>query len=252
MGLRDHVVRQHEEQPGGQWAGSFMAEGDLVIERGLRAGHTLRSVLVDGRRPAPGCIPDDIAVFAADSTVLSAVAGRTKLRDAIACFARPHLPTAEAVLNGARAVAVLENVNNPNNMGVIMRCAAGLGIDAVLLDPSCCDPFYRRAIRASMGEAFAIPHARLDAFPLGLETVTAAGVRILAMTPGPSASALSEVQLDADEPIGILLGAEGPGLTETTLAATSEHVAIPMAASVDSLNVAAAAAIAFHAVGVGR
>jgi len=228
-----------------------MAESDLVIGRGLRAGHTLRSVLADAARPAPAGVPDDVPVFMASPEVLTAVCGRPKLRDPIGCFARPALPDAASLLTNARAIAVLENVTNPNNMGVIMRAAAGLGIEAVLLDPTCCDPLYRRSVRASMGEVFALPHARLEAFPAALSMVTDAGFRILAMTPDAEIT-LASLSFDPDDRVAVMVGAEGPGLSAETLAWVSDRVKIPMAAEVDSLNVAVAAGIAFHAVGVGR
>ena len=246
VGLRDHVARQLREQPGGDMAGSFIAEGDLVIDRALIARYQLRSVLIssDRVRPLPTAIPDDIPVYAAGDPVLEAITGRAELRDPLACFARPPLPTATELVEQHSTFAVLEGVNNPNNLGVIVRNAAGLGIGAVLLDPTCGDPLYRRAIRASMGQVFALPHARIDSLPGGLDPLHAAGVHTIALTP----TAHEPIQRPADAPrVAILLGAEGPGLTEATQRAATHRMGIAMANDVDSLNVASAAAIAFHA-----
>ena len=139
--------------------------------------------------------------------------------------------------------AVLEGVNNHNNLGVIVRNAAGLGIDAVLLDPTSGDPLYRRAIRASMGQVFAIPHARIDALPGGLRSLHEAGVETIALTP----SATTPIRRPpGGRPVAVVLGSEGPGLTAATQEAATHRMGIAMARDVDSLNVASAAAIAFH------
>jgi tRNA G18 (ribose-2'-O)-methylase SpoU len=135
-----------------------------------------------------------------------------------------------------------------NNAGAIFRSAAGLGIDAVLLSPTCCDPLYRRAVRVSMGEVFALPYAYLE-WPAGLEALRTAGFRVLALTPDPAATRLEEVELGGEEKAALLLGAEGPGLTETAMAGSDLRVRIPMARGVDSLNVANAAAVACWVVG---
>jgi tRNA G18 (ribose-2'-O)-methylase SpoU len=144
---------------------------------------------------------------------------------------------------------VLEEVNSPTNLGAIFRSAAGLGMDAVLLSPSSCDPLYRRAVRVSMGEVLAVPYAYLDSWPAGLDEVRSAGFRILALTPAADAARLEEVPLSPDDRVAVLLGAEGPGLTADAMAASDERVRITMAAGVDSLNVAAAAAVACWVLG---
>ncbi len=225
-----------------------MAEGDRVIQRALDAGHQLQSVLVDSRRASavPGSRPD-LPVYAASPDVLTAVTGRPRLRDPIACFERPSPRVAAELLSSARTVAVLEGIVNPTNVGVIMRCAAGLGIDAVLLDPSSCDPLYRRAVRVSMGEVFAVPFARLSSFPGGFDEVARAGFQTVALTPDPRAIELGAFERADSEKLAIVVGSEGPGLTESTLEAVDVRVQIPMAAGVDSINVGSAAAVAFYA-----
>ena len=225
-------------------ASIFMAEGDLVIDRAISHGYSLRSVLISGRRTKP--LPDsvgDVDVFLASDSVLIEVTGRAELRDPIGCFTRPPLPDLGALLEQHSTFAVLENVNNPNNLGVLMRNAAALGVDAVLLDPRCADPLYRRAVRASMGQVFSLPHARLDPLPHGLDALHDARIETYALTPAGSVE-LRTVKRDGK--VAIMLGAEGPGLTDETLAASNQRVRIAMHNNVDSLNVANAAAIAFH------
>jgi tRNA G18 (ribose-2'-O)-methylase SpoU len=169
-------------------------------------------------------------------------------RGALASFGRLPLPTADDVLASSTRVVVLEDVNNHTNLGAIFRSAAGLGIDAVLLTPTCCDPLYRRAVRVSMGEVFALPYAYLD-WPAGLDHLRTAGFRVLALTPAPDAARLEEVVLDDDEKAALLLGAEGPGLSAEAMAGSDLRVRIPMVRGVDSLNVANAAAVACWVVG---
>lgn len=244
LGLRNHAERQRRELPGGDHANTFVCEGDIVIERALAAGHTLRSVLVSAKRTKPlPSLPTNVAVFAGNDAVLETVTGRPELRDPLACFDRPTTRTVDDVLDGASLVAVLEGLNNPNNLGVIMRNAAGLGVDAVLLDPTCGDPLYRRAIRASMGQVFTIPFARADGTATILSALHARGYRSLALTPS------GDQRLDeftSSTPVAVLLGAEGPGLTDATIDQATDRVRIHMERNVDSLNVANAAAIAFH------
>lgn len=245
LGLRDHAARQARERPGGDRAGSFIAEGDLVIERGLSSGHELEAVLIDAGRtkPLPTVIDDSVPVYAAAPEVLTVITGRAELRDPLACFVRPPLPRLDDVLGGARVVALLEGVNNPNNLGVIMRNAAALGVDAVLLDPTSGDPLYRRAIRASMGQVFAVAHTRVPALPGALSLLRSAGFTSIALSPTADRSLR---ELPWPERAVILLGAEGPGLTASTMAVVETAVRIEMTRDVDSLNVASAAAIAFH------
>lgn len=226
-------------------AGYFMAEGDLVIRRALAAGHRLDSVLVDAARTGPIDWADPADVLRAGPEALVEVCGRPKLRDPIARFQRPEPAAVADVIAGARTVAVFEGVVNPTNVGVLMRCAAGLGVDAVLVDPTTCDPLYRRAVRVSMGETFAIRHARCGPVAETLVQLGAAGFTTVALTPSGDVD-LDDIERSDDDRVAIVIGAEGPGLTDEALRAADRRVRIPMAAGVDSVNVAAAAAIAFH------
>lgn len=249
LGLREARERQRRERPGGDLAHVIIVEGDPVIDRALAAGLKMRSVLVDAKRSRelPEAWRDHPGVLLGSAKVMSAVSGRDRLRDPLADFERPLPRNPAELVADARKLLVVEGVNNPTNMGSLFRNAAALGADAVLLDPTCCDPFYRRALRVSMGQVFAVPHAELAAFPAGLDIVHARGIHTIALTPG--AEAVLEGSRRSDQPVALLVGAEGPGLTEATLAAANEQASIEMHANVDSLNVATAAAIALWALG---
>jgi tRNA G18 (ribose-2'-O)-methylase SpoU len=162
----------------------------------------------------------------------------------MACFHRPVPAAAPDVLAEARTAVVTEGVNNPTNMGVMMRTAAALGVDAILVDPTSCDPLARRACRVSMGAVFAIPHARLAPFPDGLDPLGEAGFVTVGLTPNADATPLDSLVFSQSDRVALLLGAEEPGLTPATLARADHRASIPMHHGVDSLNVATAAAIA--------
>ncbi|GAA3190358.1 RNA methyltransferase [Dactylosporangium siamense] len=241
--LTDVELRTRWEPPNGL----FIGEGELVIRRALRAGYRLRSVLIDAKRV--GQLDDlelhDAPVYAGDQATLESITGFHVHRGVLASFHRKPDLTAAEVLATARRVAVLEDVNNHTNVGAIFRGAAALGMDAVLLSPSCADPLYRRSVRVSMGEVFAIPYARIEPWPDGLAAVRAAGLTLLAMTPAPDAVPIQTLTAGQRERTALLLGAEGPGLSAKALDASDVRVVIPMRNGVDSLNVAAAAAVAF-------
>jgi tRNA G18 (ribose-2'-O)-methylase SpoU len=248
VGLTDSVRRlKHEPE-----AGFFIAEGQLVMRRAVRAGLQPRSLLL-----APNRVDDllgeltglDCPVYVATPDVLVAVTGFHVHRGALGSFARPPARSATELLAGAKRVLVLEEVNSPTNLGAVFRSAAGLGMDAVVLSPTCCDPLYRRAVRVSMGEVLAVPYAYADSWPGGLEDLRSAGFRLIALTPAVDATPLDEVAVGADDRVAVLLGAEGPGLTSAALHASDLRVRIPMSAGVDSLNVGAAAAVACWALG---
>ncbi len=244
--LTDLELRTRWEPPNGL----FIAEGELVLRRALRAGYRPRSYLIDAKRTGQlADLPDGAPVYAATPAVLERATGFHVHRGVLASFHRLPLRTADELLGPARRVAVLEDVNNHTNIGAVFRDAAALGIDAVLLGPRSCDPLYRRSVRVSMGQVFAVPYAFLDRWPEGLSDLRDAGFRVLALTPDAAATRLDDVRLAMDDRAALVLGAEGPGLTEAAMAASDERVRIPMAAGVDSLNVAAAAAVACWALG---
>lgn len=255
--LADARRRRRMEAPDAAGtAGFFVAEGSQVIRRLLASGRRVRSVLVDPARLES--LGADLAglpvpVYVAEPEVLAGVAGFDVHRGALASADRWPLPDPADLLRSARRVAVLEGINDHENLGALFRNAAGLGVDAVLLCPRCCDPLYRRSVRVSMGHVLSVPWARLKAWPEGLEEVRAAGFTLVALTPGPGAEPLDRF---ADAGTGlppprlaVLVGAEGPGLSEGALAAADRRLCIPMARGVDSLNVASAAAVAFYALG---
>ena len=247
LGLTDVALRTASEVA----AGLFIAEGELVVLRALEAGYEPRSVLLSRSRARllgpeltaalearPG-----LPVFVGDDALLTAITGFHVHRGALASFTRKPLPDPVDLLGRSRRVLVLEEVNTHTNVGVVIRSAAGLGFEAVLLDPRSADPLYRRSVRVSMGAALTVPHARLDPWPAGLELVREAGFVIVALTPGGDID-LDDVPTGPDARIALLLGAEGLGLTPAALGAADLRARIPMSGGVDSLNVGAAAAIA--------
>ncbi|MEV0731462.1 RNA methyltransferase [Polymorphospora sp. NPDC050346] len=243
--LTDVELRTRWEPP----HGLFIAEGELVLRRALRAGYRPRSYLVDAKRVEQLGDTGDAPVYAASQDVLERATGFHVHRGMLASFHRRELPTAAELLAVARRVAILEDVNNHTNLGAVFRGAAALGVDGVLLSPSCADPLYRRSVRVSMGEVFAVPYATLTPWPDGLEQVRAAGFTVLAMTPAADAVPIQRLTAEQRGRAALLLGAEGPGLSRQALAASDVRVGIPMRRGVDSLNVAAAAAVAFWELG---
>jgi len=240
--LTDVELRTRWEPPNGL----FIAEGELVIQRALRAGYRLRSALVDEKRAGQLTgLPPQAPLYAAPPPVLEKITGFHVHRGILASFHRRPLPGLADLLAGARRLAVLEGLNTHTNLGALFRSAAALGIDAIVLSPTCADPLYRRAVRVSMGEVFAIPYAKAESWPGALDAVRNTGFTLLAMTPAPDAVPLQRLTRAQRERPALLLGAEGPGLTRQAIQASDVRVAIPMQNDVDSLNVATAAAIAF-------
>ncbi|MCV7280655.1 RNA methyltransferase [Mycolicibacterium flavescens] len=230
--------------------GLVIAEGVLVAQRMLASRFVPRALMGTDRRleelranlsgvPAP--------YYRVSADVMAEVVGFHLNRGVLASASRaPELSVAE-VLDHARTVAVLEGVNDHENLGSIFRNAAGLGVDAVVFGTGCADPLYRRAVRVSMGHALLVPYAWARTWPADLELLRDRGFRLLAMTPAPTSRTLAEAMGDVgDAPVAILVGAEGPGLTEHTMRAADARVRIPMARGTDSLNVATAAALAFY------
>jgi tRNA G18 (ribose-2'-O)-methylase SpoU len=243
--LADPAARRRRERDD-----LFVVEGVTAIDRLLDSAHRVRSVLVTPR--AHGRLADrldglDAPVYVASREVLAATVGFDLHRGAVAAADRRRLPAVADVLPGARRVAVLEGLNDAENLGAVARSARALGVDALVLDPTCIDPYYRRIVRVSMGEVLLLPVARAGDWPGELDTIRAAGFVLWALTPDPVADSLWD--LDIPPKIAVLLGAEGPGLSSDALAAADRHVRIPIDPAVDSLNVGHAAAIAFAALG---
>jgi tRNA G18 (ribose-2'-O)-methylase SpoU len=244
--LTDLALRTAWEPP----HGLFIAEGELVVRRALRAGYRPRSFLVDAKRVAQlADVSDAAPLFAAEPEVLQAATGFHVHRGVLGSFHRKPPTPAIAVIRAARRLAILEDVNNHTNIGAIFRGAAALGMDAVLLSPTCADPLYRRSVRVSMGQVFAVPYAQLEPWPTALREVRASGFTVLALTPSDDAIPIQRLDAPARRRPALVLGAEGPGLSAAVLEAADHRVTIPMRAEVDSLNVAAAAAVAFWELG---
>ena len=245
--------------------GLYLAESLLVMERALRAGHEPRSVLALGGSvdDAVRAIGDrDVPIFVGPGELLEELTGYVLHRGLIASMHRPALPTVESLLagsgagssaggaggtGGARRIVVLENVADPTNVGAIFRSVAAIGADAVLVTPRCSDPFYRRAIRVSMGTVLQVPWTRVGDWPSTRETLVAAGFHIAALALTDDAVDLRSFAATAPERVALVLGAEGDGLTPEAIAAADTVVQIPMAHGIDSLNVAATAAVAMYA-----
>jgi tRNA G18 (ribose-2'-O)-methylase SpoU len=232
--------------------GLFVAEGEKVIRRAIAAGYPVRSVLVTERRlGALGGLARQCGapVYVVPGQVAERLTGYHVHRGALASLRRLPLPPVARVLDGARAVVVLEDIVDHTNVGAIFRCAAALGADAVVLSPRCADPLYRRAVKVSMGAVFALRYARMTDWHGGLAELRGAGFRLLALTPAERAVPLGSV--GPLRRAALLLGSEGDGLSSRWLHEADEAVRIPMSPAatergVDSLNVVAAAAIACH------
>lgn len=235
--------------------GLFIAEGVTVIGHALDAGYRIASLLMERRHiagKAAGLIArcGDVPVYTADSRTLEQLTGFALTRGVLAAFYRPELPTLAQVCAGARRVAVLEGLNDPTNVGAVMRSAAALGMDAVLLTPSCCDPLHRRAVRVSMGTVFQVPWTRIgqqaqDWPEAGMMLLREMGFATVAMALSEDSVEIDDPCLVREERLAVILGAEGDGLAKTTIARCDYTARIPMLHGVDSLNVAAASAVAF-------
>ena len=230
--------------------GLVIAEGVLVVQRMLASRLTPHAFLGTERRLAE--LATDLATspapfYRASAEVMADVVGFHLNRGVLGAARRPAELTPAEVLAGARTVAVLEGVNDHENLGSIFRNAAGLCVDGIIFGAGCADPLYRRAVRVSMGHALLVPFGRAPHWPAELKDLRDNGFRLLAMTPDPRASTLAEVMDELrSDPVAVLVGAEGPGLTETAMRAADVRVRIPMSRGTDSLNVATAAALAFY------
>jgi tRNA G18 (ribose-2'-O)-methylase SpoU len=231
--------------------GIFTVEGRLSIEALLESRYEVRSLFVAEEHVArvASLVHTDAPIFTMPAEAMTAVTGVHFHRGVLAVAERPELPSVAELVTDARTLLVLEAVNDHENIGALFRNAAAFGVDAVVLDPTTTDPLYRRSTRVSLGHVLRVPFARVDegAWPGALTDLAAAGFATLALTPDGGAEPLGRVVADPPERVALVLGAEGPGLTDTALAATTHRVRIPMAAGVDSVNVATAAAIALAA-----
>ena len=236
--------------------GLFVAEGEKVIRRAIGAGYPVRSLLVTpGRLAGLADLATACAgpVYVTPHDVAERITGYRVHRGALASMARRALPEVGAVVAGHRRIQVLEDQVDHGNVGAIFRCAAALGVGAVVLAPRCADPLYRRAVKVSMGAVFAVPYARMTDWYGGLAGLRAAGFRLLALVPDQSTAALDRVARRAGGGrVALMLGAEGDGLSSRWLHEADQSVCIPMspdamALGVDSLNVVAAAAVACYA-----
>lgn len=256
---RDRQLASRTDRLESVGAGLFVAEGDLVVDRALESGCTPVALLCDDRMGAS--YADRLGVSARHGAVEICVGDEALRRDvtglgvplrAVGLFRRPPLRSPDEVLSGSKWIVVAEAIDNPTNLGAIMRSAAALGFGGLILDQSSTDPLARRALRVSMGTALSLPFARLEpsdsiAALLGRHDNIA-----FALTPDPSALDISTIVPPRDARVILLLGSEREGLTPTSLTAATERVRIPMHSGVDSLNVGAAAAIALHHLGPNR
>lgn len=243
VGLTDVVLRRLSEPADGL----YLAESAKVIARAIEAGHRPRSVLLQQKwldELTPLLEPFDIPVFLAEPAVLEKVTGFVMHRGALASMHRPPLPAVADLLRDAHRVVVLEDIVDHTNVGAIFRAVAGLGADAVLITPRCADPYYRRAVRVSMGTVLQIPWTRLAEWPDGAHQLHEAGFRIAALALDDGAVDLAEFARHPPDRVALLLGTEGDGLSRAALDVADTVVTIPMARGVDSLNVAAASAVA--------
>jgi len=228
--------------------GLFMAEGDLVVERALDAGCVAVAALVDAQRPPAVAtrLQETVEVFAGGERMRAVVTKMGMPYSVIALFERPPRSTLDDLAAATSRLVVCEAVDNPVNVGSIVRNALGLGWGGLVIDRTSCDPLARRSMRVSMGQALALPHARVDDVPSAVRTLVAAGWAVAALTPADDALALDDPVVSgwSDRPVALVLGSERSGLTAETMEAATARVSIPMHAGVDSLNVAAASAIA--------
>lgn len=236
--------------------GVLIAEGPNPVRELVASPHPVRSLLLTPERVAATAdlvaqLPDDVPAYVVPREVLYELVRFKAHQGILACGGRlPPRELADVVV-GARRLLVLEGLNDHENLGTLFRTARGLGVDAVVLGPGCADPLYRRSVRTSMGHVLHVPHAWSDDVTALLDALHDDAVVTVALTPDPAAPTLTEVAAQGlrQRPVAVLLGAEGPGLSDAARSGAHHRARIPMAAGVDSLNVAAAGAIALHALG---
>ncbi len=258
VGLTDVALRTRQEPA----RALYMAESSSVIRRAVEAGHVPRSLLMEEKwldelddvlAGVGAGAHGDIPVFLGSPVVLREITGFTMHRGALAAMHRPELvAVADLLADVVRArpvsrVVILEDIVDHTNVGAIFRSVAALGADAVLVTPRCADPFYRRSVRVSMGTVFQVPWTRLTSWPGDLSLLREHGFTVAALALTPGAMTLDELADEAPERLALVLGTEGDGISPRTLSAIKRHVRIPMSGGVDSLNVAAASAVALWA-----
>ncbi|MDJ0315713.1 TrmH family RNA methyltransferase [Arthrobacter antibioticus] len=247
VSLTDVQLRKTKEPA----EGLYIAESPKVLRRALEAGHRPRSFfLAEKWLPEMADVLEkyhDVPAFVGSSAILTEITGFNLHRGAMAAMHRPDARNVPALLAGSRRIAVLEDVTDHTNIGAIFRSAAALGIDAVLISPRCGDPLYRRSIRVSMGAVFQVPWARLPEWPAGLAMLHEAGFTTAALALVKDSLTIHELAARNEQKLALVVGTEGDGLSAQTLARADHTVMIPMCAGVDSLNVAAACAVAFFA-----
>ncbi len=244
--LRDVELRKHLEAE----HGLFLAEGEKVVRRAVEAGHAPRSFLMAERwleGLSDVLATTDAPCYVVTEAVAEEVTGFHVHRGALASLARQPLRSVDEVLDGARRVVVLEDVVDHTNVGAILRSAAGLGFDAALLSPRCADPLYRRSIKVAMGAVFSLPWTRLPGWYDALPGLSSRGFTTVALTLAEDAVPIEQAVAGLDR-VALVLGSEGPGLSARWQASADRRAVIPMAAGIDSLNVAAASAVACYAV----
>lgn len=249
VGMTDVALRRRLEPA----RGLYVAESEKVIRRALAVGHEPRSFLMGERwltdladvveRAEAAGIP----VLVGEPDVVEQLTGFHLHRGALAAMHRPAMPTVESIVAPARRVVVLEDIVDHTNVGAVFRSAAALGADAVLVTPRCADPLYRRSIRVSMGTVFQVPWTRIDPWPHGVCVLRDAGFTVAALALADDGVSLDELAADLPPRLALVLGTEGDGLGRRTIEAADLTLTIPMAGGVDSLNIAAAAAVAIYA-----
>jgi len=244
--LRDVELRKHLEAE----QGLFIAEGEKVVRRATESGFEARSFVMAPRwldGLADVLDRSEAPCYVVSEDLAERVTGFHVHRGALASLRRRPLPEAAEVLSAARTVVVLEDVVDHTNVGAVFRSAAALGIDAVLLSPRCADPLYRRSVKVAMGAVFTVPYARIDGWYDAVADLTARGFTTVALTPAPDAVPIEEAVAGRDR-VALLLGTEGHGLSDRWMSSAQLRAVIPMSRDVDSLNVAAATAVACYVV----
>lgn len=246
-GLTDVAMRAVREPA----EGIFVAEGVTVVRRALAAGYRPIAALATAKwlrlLETEGILEAQVPRYEADDQVLRSITGYTVHRGVLVLMARFPDPSVASLVAGARRLVLLEDLKEHTNVGAIIRCCAAFGVDAVITSPTCADPLYRRAVKVSMGTVFQVPWTRAPHWQECLDEVQSAGFELAALTPAPGASDLRAWAQHLPPKVALVFGTEGPGLTDGTLQRCRHRVRIPMSGGVDSLNVAAAAAVALYA-----